>query len=355
LATTGPKTIKNVTKSLSSRSQFYDYLTPRSLYWLVAPGFEKMTIFDRLIGIQHFLFDTVPPGVPEVPPKPRKRNPWMKDGRPVVAKVNTENNIRKSIDRVLDTLGPLNLAISRGDKVLIKPNFNSDDPPPASTDLTFLKAIVEILKESGAIVTIGESSGGIWRPTERVFNRLNLPDIARGLGVGLTAFEAKSNEWVKIRIDGEYLHLVVMPRAAYEADRLVYLPCLKTHRLARYSGALKLAFGFVNPGQRRAFHFNYREEKLAEISLCWQPDLIIVDGRKAFVTGGPQAGQVATPNVMLASGDLVAIDVEAVKVLLSYRARNHLLSDPWLLPQIKTAVNQKLGAGRDGYVLIHST
>ena len=144
-----------------------------------------------------------------------------------------------------------------------------------------------------------------------------------------------------------------MPRSAYEADRLVYLPCLKTHRLARYSGALKLAFGFVNPGERRAFHLRYREEKLAEISLCWQPDLIVMDGRKAFVSGGPQRGQVVEPKVILASGDLVAIDVEAVKILLSYKARNHLLSDPWQLPQIMMASKHKLGAAKDGYVLTH--
>jgi uncharacterized protein (DUF362 family) len=206
--------------------------------------------------------------------------------------------------------------------------------------------------ELGAKVTIGESSGGIWRPTRNVFNRLHLDEFAHDLGVDLIAFEEKPNDWVRIPIDGEFLHNVIMPRSAYEADRLVYLPCLKTHRLARYSGALKLAFGFVNPGERRNFHFKYREEKLAEISLCWQPDLIVMDGRKAFVSGGPQHGQVVEPNVILASGDLIAIDVEAVKVLLGYKARNKLLSDPWQLPQIIAASKHKLGAGKDSYLLV---
>jgi uncharacterized protein (DUF362 family) len=91
---------------------------------------------------------------------------------------------------------------------------------------------------------------------------------------------------------------------------------------------LKLAFGFINPGEQRAFHLRYLEEKVAEISLCWQPDLIVMDCRKAFISGGPERGQVVEPKVILASGDLVAIDVEAVKVLLSYKARNDLLSDP---------------------------
>jgi uncharacterized protein (DUF362 family) len=129
---------------------------------------------------------------------------------------------------------------------------------------------------------------------------------------------------------------------------------LKTHRLAEYSGALKLAFGFVDPAERRAFHFRYREEKLAEISLCWQPDLIVMDGRKAFVSGGPQRGQIMEPKLILASGDLVAIDVEAVRVLLTYKARNRLLSDPWQLPQIASALKHGFGVGKDGHILVAS-
>ncbi len=313
-----------------------------------------MKFADRSIGTYHFLFDRVPPNLPEVSPKPRKKNPWIKDGKPLIARINTGNDLRQSVEQALALVGPLSRSISRGDKVMVKPNFNSDDPPPASTDLLFLKVIIEILLELGAKVTIGESSGGVWRPTTKVLQRLHVYELARSLGVNLLAFEEKGNEWVRIKIDGDYLHSIAMPRSAYETDRLIYLPCLKTHRLARYSGALKLAFGFVDPGERRAFHLKAREEKLAEINLCWQPDLIVMDGRKAFITGGPNRGQVAEPKMILASGDLVAIDVEAVRVLLSYQARNRLLSDPWQLPQIAVAVKHGLGSGKDGYVLVTS-
>jgi uncharacterized protein (DUF362 family) len=311
-----------------------------------------MRLVDRAIGVHHFLFDHVPSNVPEVSPKPRKPNHWLRDDKPIIARINAGDNIRQSVDQALASLGPLNTVISRGDKVMVKPNFNSEDPPPASTDLLFLKAIIEVLLELGAKVTVGESSGGVWRPTEKVFQRLHLYELARGLGVRLIAFEEKGNEWVRIKIDGDFLQSVVMPRSAYEADRLIYLPCLKTHRLARYSGALKLAFGFVSPGERLAFHLRYREEKLADISLCWQPDLIVMDGRKAFITGGPNRGQVVEPKIILASGDLIATDIEAVKVLLSYQANNRLLSDPWQLPQITTAMKHKLGASKSGYILI---
>jgi uncharacterized protein (DUF362 family) len=56
-------------------------------------------------------------------------------------------------------IGGFNMMIKKGDQVLLKPNFNSADLPPASSDPRFLKAMVELLYEYGAgKVILGESS-----------------------------------------------------------------------------------------------------------------------------------------------------------------------------------------------------
>ena len=89
------------------------------------------------------------------------------------------------------------------------------------------------------------------------------------------------------------------------------------------------------------------------MSLCCQPNLIITDGRKAFASGGPDNGQVIEPKLVLASGDLVAADVEAMKMLLTYEARNKLSIDPWQSPQVITTLKHGLGVGRVGYVLVY--
>jgi uncharacterized protein (DUF362 family) len=181
--------------------------------------------------------------------------------------------------------------------VLVKPNFNSPDPFPASTDLEFLRVVTEMLLEAGAKVTIGDGAGGVWRPTSNVFNKVGLYDLGKKLGADIAIFEGSmSGDWVNIKIDGDYLKTVAMPRVAYEADKLVYLPCMKTHRLATLSGAIKLAFGFVHPGERLSFHIGGNlQQKAAEVNLCWQPHLIVMDGRKSFVSGGPDKGKLAAP------------------------------------------------------------
>jgi len=309
-------------------------------------------LFDRVVGVYHFLGDRIPTGVPSVEPKPRRNNQWLRDGKPVVAKAKAKGDTRLAIGQAIALMGNLRQAIGSGDRVLVKPNFNSPDPFPASTDLSFLQAVIELILDTGAKVIIGESAGAVWRPTRKVFDQLGVTELARRLGVELIAFDDKPDDWVQIKINGDYLSKVIMPRSAYEADKMVYLPCMKTHSLGAFSGAIKLAFGFVAPGQRRSFHLSHLQEKLADVNICWQPDLIIMDGRKAFVSGGPDRGQLVEPGLVLASGDLVAIDIEAMKVLLNYRASNRIPANPWELTQIAAALKHGLGSGEGKYIVV---
>jgi uncharacterized protein (DUF362 family) len=212
--------------------------------------------------------------------------------------------------------------------------------------------VVELLLEAGAKVTIGECSGGLWKPTRTVFRKVGVYELAHDLGVELIAFDDKPDDWVRVKVNGDYLSSVSVPRSAYEADKIVYLPLMKTHFRGRLSGALKLAVGFMHPSELRALHARHLEQKIAEISLCWRPNIIIMDGRKTFVSGGPDRGRLEKPEVVLASGDLVAIDVEAIKVLLVYKANNKLTADPWQLPQVVTALRHSLGTGQQRYIVV---
>jgi uncharacterized protein (DUF362 family) len=300
-------------------------------------------------GIFHFLADRVPADLPAVPPAPRRANLWCREGRPIVSKVTATGDLEDSIIKCIDLLGGPSRLASAGDTIMVKPNFNSPDPYPGSTDLDFLKTVLALLLQTGAKVIVGESSGGMWRPTSKTLARAGLTELLAHMGVELVAFDDHPMDWVHIDIKGDYLRKVTMPTSAYEANRLVYLPCLKTHKLARFSMSLKLAMGLVHPGERLAMHMAHLEQKVVEINLAWQPDLIVIDGRKAFITGGPDKGEVAEPNTILASGDMVAVDVEALKVLLSYKAKNKLMPNPWDSPQIVTALRHQLGAREGEY------
>jgi uncharacterized protein (DUF362 family) len=299
---------------------------------------------DTLVGLCHFMFDRVPKGLDIVPPRPRKENPFRKDGMTLVSKVGVEHDLKASVIKAVELIGGLGKVISPGDSVMVKPNFNSPHPYPGSSDLEFLKVVIQLLKEAGARVVVGESSGAIWRPTRKVMEKLNALRQLTDIGAEVIAFDDRRWDWVKVRIDGDYRKEVTVPRSVYEADKIVYLPCMKTHQLARFSLSLKLAVGFVNPGERRSMHMRNLERKIAEFNLALQPDLIIMDGRKAFVSGGPAKGELVEPGVIMASGDQIAIDVEALKILGSYKGKNRLLPNPYDSPQIAIALRHGLGS-----------
>jgi uncharacterized protein (DUF362 family) len=305
---------------------------------------SKHGFADTLVGICHFMFDRVPKRLDIVPPRPRKENPFRKDGVTLVSKVKVEQDLRASIVKAVELIGGLRKVISSGDRVMVKPNFNSTDLYPGATDLEFLKVVVQLFMEAGAKVVVGESSGAVWRPTRKVMEKLDALRQLTDIGAEVIAFDDRAWDWVRVRVDGDYLKEVTVPRSVYEADKIVYVPCMKTHQLARFSLSLKLAVGIVHPGEHRSMHMRNLERKIAEFNLCLQPDLIIMDGRKAFVSGGPARGELVEPGVIMASGDQVAIDIEALKILGSYKAKNRLLLNPYDSPQIAIALRHGLGS-----------
>ncbi|MCL4368910.1 MAG: DUF362 domain-containing protein [Actinobacteria bacterium] len=283
--------------------------------------------------------------VARVKPKPRKTNPWTRDGKALVSIVDATGDIRAAVRHSMDLIGGLERFIKPGDTVMLKPNLVQDSPPPVSTELGFLGAVVELLREAGARrIMVGEHTGrSIRKTTRQVFANLGYDDFAEKMGVELVCFD--ETPWVDVEVNGDYWQSYLMPKPEYDAEKLIYLPTLKCHMLARFTGALKLPVGNTHLSQRTFLHVGPLEEKVAELNLAWQPDLCIMDARQVFIAGGPSNGDVGEPGLVLASGDPIAIDVEGVRILQGV-GRYFLLSgqDPWQLPMIRHAIKCGLGA-----------
>lgn len=271
-----------------------------------------------------------------------KSNLFTKNGKSLVSKVIASNNIKKDIEKAVELIGGFKKIIKKGDIVLLKPNYVYDTPFPATTSLDFLKAVIELVYKNGAKkVIVGESSV-YWQNTRKIMESLGVFNIAQETKSEVHIFD--EHEYVKADIkDAKYKTTMRYPKILDEADKLIFLPCLKTHSSARFTASLKLAIGCTHKTERLA-HFSHLEPKIAELSSIIFPDLCIMDARKVFVTGGPGHGDVESPNIIMASGDRIAMDVEGVKILQSFNARNKLTMNAWELPTIKRAVELKLGS-----------
>ncbi|MHA1588441.1 MAG: DUF362 domain-containing protein, partial [Candidatus Thorarchaeota archaeon] len=76
--------------------------------------------------------------------------PYTKDGRFLVSKTPISGGLKSDIKRAVELIGGFEDVIEDGDTVTIKPNFNTADPYPASSDPEFIRSLGELLLEAGA-------------------------------------------------------------------------------------------------------------------------------------------------------------------------------------------------------------
>lgn len=284
----------------------------------------------------------------------RRANPYTRDGKALVSYVSVKNNIKRDIQKAVDLLGGFDKSLRSQDRILLKPNFNSDDPPPGSTALDFLGSVIDLLREHGYTkLCVGEGSGRPWVPTEKILKNAGLSDNMVEMKISLIDFD--KSEYIDVPIGGEYLDVIAYPKDLEGFDKIIYLPTMKTHYLAGFSMSLKLTVGMTHLFDRAILHGDnnmFVSQRSAEMSIPVKPDLIIMDGRVSFISGGPAIGLAVHPGVILASGDPVALDVQGVRLLQNYAAVNHLTGDAWVLPQIKTGVKHGLGIQNENDLLL---
>jgi uncharacterized protein (DUF362 family) len=264
-----------------------------------------------------------------------------------VVKVKFNGNLKETILKALEPLGGIQNFVKKGEVILLKPNFNTADPLPAAIDYEFLKAVVEIMYSAEPkLVMIGESSTVSFN-TRKIMEKLNIFDLLN-LEIPSRIYVFEEYQWFKKEVlNAKYLKSVSLTEILDRVDKIILLPCLKTHKYAQYTGALKLAVGFMKPVERINLHLSHLQEKIAELNSLFNVDLIIMDARKCFITRGPAEGEVREPNLILASDDRIAIDVEGIKIIQSFKGNSLKNIDPWQLPQIKRAVELNLGVSSE--------
>ena len=241
-----------------------------------------------------------------------------------------------------------------GDKVALKANFNSADPFPASTHIDTLHAIIKKLNEADIEgLTLAERSG--MGNTRHVLEKMGVFELSDKLGFEIIVLDEEDrDEWVKIEKDGtHWVKGFYIPKLFLESDRVVQTCCLKTHRFGgHFTLSLKNSVGIVAKRLPNGL-YNYMAElhvspyqrvMIAEINKHYNVDMVIMDAVNAFITKGPEQGEVVEPDLILASADRVAIDAVGVAVLRNYGVKTGISKGPiFELDQIQRAAELGIG------------
>jgi uncharacterized protein (DUF362 family) len=265
-------------------------------------------------------------------------------------------DIKGDIKRAVDKLGGFGRSLKKTDKILIKPNMNTGDEwPRGGTDYRFLEALIQILQDEGyGNLAVGDSCGP-WGPTARVFPMLRFDEVCKRTGVPFIDFD--KTKWMHVtNANAEYLGkfgggdgTVGYPEPFRKFDKIIYQPIMKTHVTAGFTMALKLSVGILHRDDRgnQLHNLNhiFNKQAVAEINIPIKPDLVIMDGRRSLIAGGPSHGEEIAPGFIVASGCQVANDVVGVEILQEWypASPNMIQMYVWHNPQISQAV--KVGCG----------
>jgi uncharacterized protein (DUF362 family) len=238
----------------------------------------------------------------------------MVDNKTKVVVVSTKDRIY-GVNKSLELLG-INPAKEK--HVIFKPNFNTADPPPASSSMETVRQIIIKLKEMGAkSVTIAERSGPA--NTAETFENKGLYKLAKELDfkiVDLTDVP-KEDYVLKIPKDSHWKDGFLFAKIYDQAECIVETCCLKTHMYGgHFTLSLKNAVGLVAKKYMGELHSSkYQRQMIAEINSVYKPDLIIMDGILVFVDRGPMEGTRKDANVFVAGTDKIAIDAVGIALL----------------------------------------
>src|SRR3970040_91896 len=144
--------------------------------------------------------------------------------------------------------------------------------------------------------------------THRVLDQLGVFKLADEIGFAPMVFdELLAEDWVMIEpTNSHWEQGFPFARPALEAGALVQTCCLKTHRFGgHFTLSLKNSVGIVAkrvPGEVYDYMWElhtspFQRQMIAEINRHYSVDVVLMDGIRAFVNGGPERGEVVEPNL----------------------------------------------------------
>jgi uncharacterized protein (DUF362 family) len=255
------------------------------------------------------------------------------------------------VERVQKAIAILGTNPVKEKTVVLKPNFNSADPFPGSTHNETLRGLITTLQSMGARKVVLAERSGPGDSTRLVMEKKGIFELSKELNFEIINLEElRPAGWVHLRPENSHwpdgFHF---PRIYHEAECIAQTCCLKTHAYGgHFTLSLKNSVGLVPrigyPYMNQLHSSPFQRDMIAEINIAYSPAIVVLDGVECFVDGGPASGTIASPGVIVAGGDRVAIDAIGVAILRSLGTTGQVSQGP-IFKQDQIARAAALGLG----------
>ena len=251
----------------------------------------------------------------------------------------------------------------RGKRVVVKPNMVDVSPDrPIHTDPRLIEALVAHLADLGAREIVLAEATSHNRDAEDLFRRAGYEALARRQGVRIVDLNYDDLTPVKcVNPKATLLREIALPRTIGEADILISVPKMKTHKLAGITLSLKNMFGIL-PGMvygwpKNTLHWNGIPLSICEINGTVKTHYAVVDGVVGMEGHGPIMGTARKAGVLVMGDNALAVDATAARVMgvdparVDYLAMAHKLRLGSLRPADIQVVGGAVDRFRSDFVL----
>lgn len=212
--------------------------------------------------------------------------------------------------------------IPRGEPVALKPNLGWDILIPGAISAPWVvEGVIQVLKGYASEIYVVESDQVVVNVEDAV-RKTRILDICKKHGVEWV--NMSKGKFVRSKDESRLvLHHIHIPEILTRTT-LVTLPLMKTHNKSTITGAIKNQWGCLET-LRHNFH-PVLSEALVDLNKLLQPKFAVMDGTIGLEGNGPKSGFPKEMGLVLASGDLVALDSTAAQLMgFDPRQIEHLL------------------------------
>lgn len=240
-------------------------------------------------------------------------------GRPIVSIVRVEE-VPEAVEKAVELAG--GLGIKEGDVVVIKPNTKNQSPSGYGivTDSRVVEAMVSLSVRQGAKrVKIAEGAAypsGAY-DTFSSFEVSGITNIAKKWDVELVDLNSHDSIDMDVQ-EGLVLDWVRVGRSVIDADVVINVPVLKTHRATLISACVKnMGVGCATREEKKRLHRVGIDEALVDVFSVVKTSFNLVDGMVAMEGDGPNLppGKSKPLGLLIAGKDAVAVDAVCAKIM----------------------------------------
>ncbi|MDJ0900364.1 MAG: DUF362 domain-containing protein [Xenococcus sp. MO_188.B8] len=245
--------------------------------------------------------------------------------------------LRASLEYLLEPLGGIEAVVSKGDRVLLKPNLLTGSRPTKEciTRKEIVYCVAQLVKEAGGQPFLGDSPA--FGSAKGVAKANGYLPLCEELDLPIVEFRGQ-----RYSTENENFNHLRLSKEAMNADVVINLPKVKSHMQLTMTMGVKNLFGCV-PGKMKAWwHMeagkdaNRFGEMLVETAKAISPNLTIIDGIIGHEGNGPSGGEPRDLGVLGASTNVFALDRAFIEILNV---------DPSLVPTL--AAQARLGLCQD--------